>query len=126
MVLPEVVVPEAPPPDPAHAGDERAQPDPVKAAELMDTAMSAGLDAPQPLWLVECGNFCRASLPCPDLRALTHLKALKLAGAVAAVPGSAELQLEASTPRRCSRTARYPSSAVTSGSSWTMRACSRS
>jgi hypothetical protein len=93
--LPEVVLPEAPPPDPAHAGEERPQPDPVKAAELMDAAVPQTLAAPQPLWLVECGNFSHAGLPCPDLRALTHLKALGLAGGVAAVPGSAELQLEA-------------------------------
>lgn len=104
--LPQVPLsapPPSPAPDAAHAGNEQAQPDPAQAAALLDAAL-AGVTAgqkpgkpaaPQPLWLVDCGNFSATDVAFPGLRARTHLEALQLMGAVAAVPGSAELQLKA-------------------------------
>lgn len=58
----------------------------------------AGLALPQPLWLVECGNFANPQTRYPAPRARTHLETLAHLtpyGARAAVLGSAELQLPA-------------------------------
>jgi hypothetical protein len=58
--------------------------------------LPASLALPQPLWLIECGNFADPRNRYPAPRARTHLETLaylKPYGAVAAVPGSAELQL---------------------------------
>lgn len=103
--LPELAPLDQPEPpaeaDAAHAGAERIEPDVQQAARLLDAALPGtdanplpgGLVQPQPLWLAECGNFTSRALPFPGLRARMHLRALALMGCVAAVPGSAELQL---------------------------------
>lgn len=49
---------------------------------------------PQPLWLIDLGNFAWSPLHYPGLRASTHLQILSALGARAAVPGATELGLD--------------------------------
>lgn len=58
----------------------------------VDVPPGASLD---PLWLVDCGNFADVENRLPGFRAHTHLKALALMRASAAVLGSAEAALSA-------------------------------
>ncbi|MCB1221425.1 MAG: cytochrome c family protein [Planctomycetales bacterium] len=48
---------------------------------------------PQPLWLVDLGNFSWTQLHFPGLRSRTHLQILSAIGARAAIPGASELSL---------------------------------
>ena len=64
-------------------------------------APPAGVALPQPLCLIDCGNFAWGDLPFPALRVQTHLKALAYFGAKAAVLGSTELHLSASEAESC-------------------------
>jgi hypothetical protein len=61
----------------------------------------AGVVLPQPLCLIDCGNFAWSDLPFPALRVQTHLKALAYSGAKAAVLGSSELHLTSSQAEEC-------------------------
>lgn len=56
------------------------------------------LPSPQPIWLIECGNFAAPQNHYPAERVKTHLNSLsklKSRGFIAAVLGSTELQLDA-------------------------------
>lgn len=83
------------------AAEAEASPTPEGAAPL-DPALpvkapaEAALD---PLWLVECGNFVDEANRLPGFRAASHLKALELLGAKAAVLGRSETRLSAEQAR---------------------------
>jgi hypothetical protein len=55
------------------------------------------LDRPQPLWVIDLGNFSNPDARYPVMKARTHLAALAMltsSGCRAVVPGSSELQLK--------------------------------
>lgn len=69
------------------------------AAALLTQAAPATLARPQPVVMVDCGNFAWFDSPSPELRARTHLAVLKLLGGAAVVPGGSELQLSEAQAR---------------------------
>lgn len=49
------------------------------------------VSGPQPLWLVDCGNFMSSGRFYPELRGQTHMKVMQYLGCKAVVPGHEEL-----------------------------------
>ena len=52
--------------------------------------------SPQPLWLIDLGNFSWTQLHFPGLRSRTHLQIMSAIGGRAAIPGASELSLSLS------------------------------
>lgn len=72
------------------AGDETAE-----TPKLLSKAPA--LSTPQPLWIIDLGNFSNPGARYPVMKARTHLAALAMltsSGCRAVVPGSSELQLD--------------------------------
>jgi hypothetical protein len=62
-------------------------------AELPAVAVPGIVAEPQPLWLVDCGNFMAHSRYFPELKGNTHMEVMDYLGAVAVVPGHEELAM---------------------------------
>lgn len=73
----------------------------AKGPRTAEVKPPVGVTLPQPLCLIDCGNFAWSDLPFPALRVQTHLKVLAYCGAKAAVIGSSELHLPAGEAEAC-------------------------